>query len=62
MEEADAVIHALVLRKCAHEGDTRLKAHVERIAQEMGCTWHNIVMENRNLFLHAAHGDWDPDA
>jgi hypothetical protein len=27
------------------------KSHIEHIAEEMGCTWWDIVMENRDLFL-----------
>lgn len=36
--------------KHEEEWDDRLKAHVERIVEEMGCTWWDIVMENRDLF------------
>jgi hypothetical protein len=41
----------LVLRKWEHEWDNRLKGHIERIADEMGCCWWDIVMQNRDLFL-----------
>jgi hypothetical protein len=40
-----------VLNKWEHEWDDRLKAHIQRIADEMGCTCWDIVMENRDLFL-----------
>jgi len=51
MEDADHSIYELVMRKWEYEWDERLRAHVERIAEEMGCTWWDIVMENRDLFL-----------
>ena len=50
-EDAELALQALVFRKWAHEWDDRLKAYIERIAREMGCTWWDIVMENRDLFL-----------
>jgi|GEM_PF-1760949 hypothetical protein len=49
-EDSDLSLQQLVFRKWAHEWDDRLKAHIERIAQELGCTWWDIVMENRDLF------------
>lgn len=61
MEEADASIHELVLRKWEHEWGAQLKAHVERIAEEMGCTWWDIVVENRELFLDGQGDQWNPD-
>jgi hypothetical protein len=45
------MIQELVLRKWEDEWHERLKAHIQRIAEEMGCTWWDIVMENRDLFL-----------
>jgi hypothetical protein len=44
-------IQELVLRKWEDEWDERLKAHIQRIAEETGCTCWDIVMENRDLFL-----------
>jgi hypothetical protein len=37
------------LEKWEEEWDERLEAHVERIAEEMGCAWWDI--ENRDLLL-----------
>jgi len=51
IEDSDFSIQERVLKKREEEWDDRLKAHVERIAEEMGCTWWDIVMENRDLFL-----------
>jgi hypothetical protein len=51
IEDSDLTIQELILRKWEHEWDDRLKAHVERIAEEMDCTWWDIVMGNRDLFL-----------
>jgi hypothetical protein len=39
-----------VLRKWDDEWDERLKAHIQRIADEIGCTWWDIVMEKRYIF------------
>jgi hypothetical protein len=55
IEDSDLSIQELVLRKWEHEWDDRLKAHIQRIADEMSCTWWDIVMENRDLFLDG----WD---
>jgi len=44
IEDSDLSIQELVLRKWECEWDDRLKAHVERIDEEMGCTWWDIVM------------------
>jgi hypothetical protein len=55
IENSDLSIQKLLLRKWEYQWDDRLKAHVERIAEEMGCTWWDIVMENLDLFL----SDWD---
>jgi len=51
IEDSDFSIQERVLKKREEEWDDRLQAHVERIAEEMGCTWWDIVMENRDLFL-----------
>jgi hypothetical protein len=51
IEDSDLTIEELVLRKWDDEWDERLKAHIQRVAEEMGCTWWDIVMENRDLFL-----------
>jgi hypothetical protein len=37
--------------KVEEDWDERLKAHIQQIAEEMGCSWWDIVMENRDLFL-----------
>lgn len=46
MEDADVSIHELVLRKWEQEWGTQLKVHVERIVEEMGCAWQDVVIEN----------------
>jgi hypothetical protein len=58
-EDSDLSLQQLVFRKWAHEWDDRLKAHIERIAQELGCTWWDIVMENRDAFLDAVDELWE---
>ena len=55
IEDSELTIQELVLRKWEHEWDDRLKAYIQRIADEMCCTWWDIVMENRDLFLY----EWD---
>jgi hypothetical protein len=59
IEDSDLTIHELVLRKWDDESDERLKAHIQRIAEEMGCTWLDIVMENRDLFLDEVDDIWE---
>jgi hypothetical protein len=49
----------LFYRKSEHEWDDRLKAHIGRIAEELGCTWWDIVMENRDLFLDELDDLWE---
>ena len=49
-DDSELALQKLMFRKWAHEWDYQL-AHIERIAREMGCTWWEIVMENRDLFL-----------
>jgi hypothetical protein len=51
IEDSDLTIQELVLRKWDEEWDERLKAYIQRLAEQMGCTWGDIVMENRNLFV-----------
>jgi hypothetical protein len=51
IEDSDLTIQELVLRNWDDEWDERLKAHIGRIAEQMGCTWWDIFMENRDLFL-----------
>jgi hypothetical protein len=46
IEDSDLTIQELVLRKWDDEWDERLKAHIQRIVDEIGCTWWDIVMEN----------------
>lgn len=62
MEDANQSIYELVMRKWEHEWDARHTAHVERIAEEMGCTWRDIVMENRDLFLDPQKDAWNHQA
>jgi hypothetical protein len=50
IEDSDLTIQELVLRKWEDEWDERCKAHIQRIADEMDCTWCDIVMENRGPF------------
>jgi hypothetical protein len=50
VEGSDLTIQELVLRKWEDEWDEELKSHIQRIADEMDCTWWDIVMENRDLF------------
>ena len=59
IEDSDLSIQELVLRKWECEWDNRLKAHVERIAEELGCTWGDIVMENRDVFLDEVGDLWE---
>jgi hypothetical protein len=59
IEDSDLTIQELVLRKWDDEWDERLKAHIGRIAEEMGCTWWDIVMENRDLFLDELDDIWE---
>jgi hypothetical protein len=33
----------------------RLKAHIQRITDEMDCTWWDMVIENYDLFLDGAN-------
>jgi len=39
IEDSDLSIQELVLRKWEVEWDDKLKAHIQPIADEMGCTW-----------------------
>jgi hypothetical protein len=48
-----------VLRKWDDEWNERLKAHIQRIADEIGCTWWDIVMENRDVFLDEVDEIWE---
>jgi hypothetical protein len=45
IEDSDLTIQEFVPRKWDDEWDERLKAQIGRIAEEMGCTWWDIVME-----------------
>lgn len=51
-------LRALILYKWDHEWDARLKGHIERIADEIGCDWWEIVMECPDLFLTETGFDW----
>jgi hypothetical protein len=44
-------IEEIILTKWEHEWDEKLKAHIQRIADEMGCTWWDVVMDCRDLFF-----------
>ena len=59
IEDSDLSIQELVLRKWEHEWDDKLKAHIQRIADEMGCTWWDIVIDCRDLFLEEPDYQWD---
>jgi hypothetical protein len=50
-EDSDLSLQQLVFSKWKDEWDQERKAHIERIAEEMGCTWRDIVMDCRDLFL-----------
>jgi len=56
---ADLTIQEIVLRKWEVEWDDRLKAHIQRIAAEMGCTWWDVVMDARDVFLEEPDYPWD---
>jgi hypothetical protein len=49
--DVDVSLQQRILHKWEHEWDDRLKAHIQRIAEEMGCTWWDVVMDCRDLFL-----------
>ena len=51
IEDSDLTIQELVLRKWDDEWDERLKSHIQRIADEMSCTWWDIVMENQEFVV-----------
>ena len=59
IEDSDLTIQDLVLTKGKYEWDQGLKAHIKRIADEMDCTWWDIVMENRDLFLDELDELWE---
>jgi hypothetical protein len=59
LEDSDLSIQEKILRKWEHEWDDKLKAHIQRIADEMGCTWWDIVMENLDLFINEPDDLWD---
>lgn len=59
IEDSDFSRQELALRKWERDWDDRIKAHVERIAAEMGCTWWDIVMENRDLFVYELDDFWE---
>ena len=46
IEDSDLSIQELVLRKWECEWDNRLKAHVERIAEELGCLARRLLGVN----------------
>lgn len=59
MEDSDLSIQELILRKWEHEWDDKLKAHIQRIADEMGCTWCDIVMDCQDLLIDKPDYLWD---
>lgn len=58
-EDSDLAIPEIVLRKWEHEWDDKLKAHIQRIADEMGCTWWDVVMDCQDLFIDKLNYVWD---
>jgi hypothetical protein len=50
IEDSDLTIQELVLRKWEDEWDERLKTHIQRIAEEMDCTWWDIVWRTETSF------------
>ncbi|MDF0643161.1 MAG: hypothetical protein P0111_03970 [Nitrospira sp.] len=40
-----------VLHKWEHEWDETLETHIERVAEEMGCTCRVLVMDCQDLLL-----------
>jgi hypothetical protein len=59
IEDSDLSIQEMILRKWEHEWDDKLKAYIQRIADEMGRTWWDIVMDCRDLFLDEPEDLWD---
>lgn len=53
-----AALQGLALHKWNHEWDDKLKAHIERIAAESGCTWLELVTECRDVFLEKPDYEW----
>ncbi len=62
MQKADSSIQKVLLQKWEHEWDGKLKAHIERISEEMGCTRQEVVMEHGHLFPDGQGEHWNPDA
>ena len=58
-EDSDLSIQEIILNKWEYEWDDTLKAHIQRIADEMGCPWWDIVMDCRDLFLEEPDDLWD---
>lgn len=59
LEDSDLAIPEIILRKWEHEWDDKLKAHIQRIADEMGCMWWDIVTDNRDLFVDETNYRWN---
>ena len=59
IDDSALAIQEIILRKWEHEWDDKLKAHIQRIADEMGCTWWDIVIDCRDLFLEEPDYQWD---
>jgi hypothetical protein len=58
-EDTGLSVEERISRKWNHEWDDKLKAHIQRIAEEMGCTWWDVVMDCRDLFLDKPESLWD---
>ena len=58
-EDSDNCIQEIVLRKWEHEWDDRLKAHIQRITEEMGCIWWDVVMDCRDVLLEEPDYLWN---
>ena len=52
-------IQEIIHHKWECEWDDRLKAHLERLGRELECTWWDIVMDCRDLFLEEPDYPWD---
>ena len=55
----DLTLQEIILNKWELEWGDRLKAHIQRIAEETGCTWWDVVMDCRDLFLGEPDYLWD---
>ena len=58
MEDSDLSIYEIILNKWNYEWDDKRKALIERIADEMGGTWLDVVMDCQDLFLGEPDYPW----